>query len=54
MRVQVTKMARIFGLALLAMGLFAGGYLAGQTRVGQPKTIIHVVEIQCNRGVPHM
>src|SRR5579862_9780330 len=54
MRVRVTKMARNFGVALLATGLFAGGYISGQNRVGQPKTIIHVVEIQWNPGVPQM
>ena len=54
MRVRVTKAARIFSVALLAVGLFAGGYVAGQNRVGQPKTIIHVVEIQWNPGVPQM
>ena len=54
MRVQVTKAAGIFSVALLAVGLFASGYVAGQNRVGQPKTIIHVVEIQWNPGVPQM
>ena len=40
-----------FAAALLAMALFAGGYVAGQNRVGQPKTIIHVVEIKWLPGV---
>ena len=54
MRVQVTQAATIFAGALMAVGLFAGGYVAGQNRVGQPKTIIHMVEIQWNPGVPQM
>jgi hypothetical protein len=54
MRVRVTKAATIFAGTLLAIGLFAGGYVAGQNRVGQPKTIIHLVEIQWNPGVPQM
>ena len=35
----------------IALGLLACGYVAGQTRLGQPKTIIHVVEIKWNPGV---
>ena len=31
---------------LAAADLFAGGYVAGQNRFGQPKTVLHVVEIQ--------
>jgi hypothetical protein len=54
MRVQVSKAATIFAGVLLAIGLFAAGYVAGQSRVGQPKTIIHLVEIQWNPGVPQM
>jgi hypothetical protein len=36
---------------LVAATVFAGGYAAGQNRVGQPKTIIHVVEIKWNPGI---
>jgi hypothetical protein len=36
---------------LIAATVFVGGYVAGQNRVGQPKTIIHVVEIKWNPGV---
>jgi hypothetical protein len=43
--------AKWAGAALVAMMVFAGGYVAGQSRVGQPKTIIHVVEIKWNPGV---
>ena len=38
---------------LFSLSLFAGGYVAGQNRFGQPKTIIHVVEIKWNPGVPY-
>lgn len=38
-------------MTLVAILLFGGGYVAGQNRVGQPKTIIHVVEIKWNPGV---
>jgi len=33
---------------VLALGLFASGYVAGQQRFGQPKTILHVVELKWN------
>jgi len=46
-----THGAKGFAAALLALALFAGGYVAGQNRVGQPKTIIHVVEIKWLPGV---
>jgi hypothetical protein len=46
-----THAAKGFAAALLALALFAGGYVAGQNRVGQPKTIIHVVEIKWLPGV---
>lgn len=46
MRVRIVP-----GIGLLALGLFASGYMAGQNRFGQPKTIIHVVEIKWNPGV---
>jgi hypothetical protein len=48
---RITKAARIFAGALLAGALFASGYVAGQNRFGQPKTIIHVVEVKWNPGV---
>lgn len=52
MRAHFTAAGKLFGIALLAAALFAGGYAAGQNRFGQPKTIIHVVEIKWNPGVP--
>jgi hypothetical protein len=51
MILPVTKATRILGVGLLAFGLFAGGYVAGQNRFGQPKTIIHIVEIKWNPGI---
>jgi Stress responsive A/B Barrel Domain len=49
--IQSTKAGKFLGAFLLAFGLFGGGYIAGQARFGQPKTIIHVVEIKWNPGV---
>ena len=31
MRFHISTAARVFGLVLLAIGLFAGGYVAGRT-----------------------
>src|ERR1700675_762843 len=50
MRINITSKAKVLGGALLALGLFAGGYLAGQQRFGQPKTILHVVELKWNHA----
>jgi len=47
----MTKTARIFAGAVCAAALFAGGYVAGQQRFGQPRTIIHLVEVKWNPGV---
>lgn len=51
MPIHTTRASKYAVISLLACAVFAGGYLAGQNRVGQPKTIIHVVEIQWNPGV---
>lgn len=51
MRVQFTITARLLAAAIFAVVLFASGYIAGQSRFGQPKTIIHLVEIKWNPGV---
>jgi hypothetical protein len=48
MRIHFTRATKILTGALLALGLFAGGYVAGQNRFGQPKTILHVVELKWN------
>ena len=51
MRTPFKKLLRAFGAVALSLCLFGGGYVAGQNRFGQPKTIIHVVEIKWNPGV---
>lgn len=51
MPIHITRASKYAAISLLACAVFAGGYVAGQSRVGQPKTIIHVVEIQWNPGV---
>jgi hypothetical protein len=51
MRINFLRALRIGGGGLLAAALFAGGYVSGQNRFGQPKTIIHVVEIKWQPGV---
>ena len=51
MHIQFTRATKTFGAGLLALGIFAGGYVAGQNRFGQPKTIIHVVEIKWQPSV---
>jgi hypothetical protein len=48
MRVQLTFAGKIFCGVLFAAALFASGYVAGQNRFGQPKTILHVVELKWN------
>ena len=51
MRIHLMGRAKVAAAICLAFAVFGGGYLAGQNRVSQPKTIIHVVEIQWNPGV---
>jgi hypothetical protein len=51
MQIRASKAARIGAAAALSLCLFASGYVAGQNRFGQPKTVIHVVEIKWNPGV---
>ncbi len=51
MQVHLTKAARICAGMVSAAMLFACGYVAGQNRFGQPKTIIHMVEVKWNPGV---
>src|SRR5215831_3025894 len=51
MRIAFSTTVKYVGTAVVALGLLACGYVAGQTRLGQPKTIIHVVEIKWNPGV---
>ena len=51
MRIGRSKAAMVFCAAVAGVALFSGGYVAGQGRVGQPKTIIHVVEVKWLPGV---
>ena len=46
-----TAAARALAAVLCAAALFSSGYVAGQNRFGQPKTIIHLVELKWNPGV---
>src|ERR1700723_3832907 len=48
MRIQFSTSAKILAGSFLGLGLFASGYVAGQNRFGQPKTILHVVELKWN------
>ena len=48
MQIHLSTPAKILGGALFALALFASGYVAGQNRFGQPKTILHVVELKWN------
>lgn len=48
MRIYVTRTTKVLGGSVLALALFACGYVAGQNRFGQPKTILHVVELKWN------
>lgn len=48
MPTHLSTPAKILGGALFALALFASGYVAGQNRFGQPKTILHVVELKWN------
>jgi len=50
-RRQGASAARALAAVLCAAALFGGGYVAGQNRFGQPKTIIHLVELKWNPGV---
>ena len=51
MKIQLGKAAKIVAGVALSVGLFAGGYAAGQNKFGQPKTILHVVILKWNPGV---
>jgi len=51
MRFHFSKAAKILAGTLLALALFASGYVAGQNKFGQPKTILHVVILRWNPGV---
>jgi hypothetical protein len=48
MQIHLSTPAKILGGSLFALALFASGYVAGQSRFSQPKTILHVVELKWN------
>jgi hypothetical protein len=48
---HISRGAKILGGALLACALFAGGYVTGQNKFGQPKTVLHLAMIKWNPGV---
>ena len=51
MRTQFTATSKILGAVLAAITFFGSGYVAGQNRFGQPKTIIHMVILKWRPGV---
>jgi hypothetical protein len=51
MPLRMMKAAKIFAGAALAAALFSGGYVAGQNKFGQPKTVLHLVIIKWNPNV---
>lgn len=49
------RIAKWCGMAvswIAAASFFVGGFVAGQSKFGQPKTILHVVSIQWKANVP--
>ena len=51
MRSRLARSAKSAIFTLAVAFISGSGYVVAQHRVGQPKTIIHVVEIQWNPGV---
>ena len=48
MRIHITTAGRFWAVILLALALFSSGYLAGQNKFGQPKTVLHLTIIKWN------
>jgi stress responsive alpha/beta barrel protein len=48
MRIHFTTAAKSLVGTLLALALFSSGYLAGQNKFGQPKTVLHLTIIKWN------
>jgi len=48
MRIHITTAGRFWAVILLALALFSSGYLAGQNKFGQPKTVLHLSIIKWN------
>ncbi|MGB0035054.1 MAG: Dabb family protein [Candidatus Acidiferrales bacterium] len=51
MSIHLSKAARIFCGGILALALFASGYVAGQNKFGQPKSVLHIALIKWNPNV---
>ena len=51
MKLHLSRRILFLGASLVAIASVAGGYALGSNRYGQPKTIIHVVEVQWRPGV---
>lgn len=54
MRYHFSKTTKFLAAALAAFALFASGYVAGQNKFGQPKSVLHIVALQWRPGVPEM
>ena len=52
MKFDLQRTTRLMAAALVALILFATGYVAGQNKFGQPKTVIHLVIIKWKADVP--
>lgn len=50
MRIAKWRGMAVSGIA--ALSFFVGGFVSGQSKFGQPKTILHVVSIQWKANVP--
>jgi hypothetical protein len=48
MRIHYTTAAKFLAGTMIALMLFSGGYLAGQNKFGQPKTVLHLTIIKWN------
>ncbi|HYL68518.1 MAG TPA: Dabb family protein [Candidatus Limnocylindria bacterium] len=48
MRIHTTTTGKFLAAILFALALFSGGYLAGQNKFGQPKTVLHLTIIKWN------
>jgi hypothetical protein len=48
MQIHITTFGKFLAGSLLTLGLFSSGYLAGQNKFGQPKTVLHLSIIKWN------
>ncbi len=52
MKFGFPRVTRAMAAALIALTLFATGYVVGQNKFGQPKTVIHLVTVKWKPDVP--